>query len=109
MFIARSFDINKPGAEIKNLVGGILGGALKQGKLKVNDEIEIKPGIRIEKEGKEHWIQIKTKITGIKAGGKSLKEVTPGGSMGILTNLDPSMVKSDNLSGNLAGHPRQIL
>jgi len=103
LFIARSFDVNKPGTEIKDLVGGIIGGALKQGKLKVGDEIEIKPGIRIEKDGKEKWIEIKTKISDIKAGGKSAKEITPGGSAGILTTLDPSIVKSDNLTGNIAG------
>src|SRR3989344_1744045 len=33
-FIARSFDVNKPGTEIKNLVGGVLGGSIKQGILK---------------------------------------------------------------------------
>src|SRR3989338_1287345 len=43
-FIARSFDINKPGEEIEDLQGGVLGGALKQGKLKVNDKVEISPG-----------------------------------------------------------------
>ena len=43
MFVARSFDINKPGLEIDKLVGGILGGALKEGELKINDKIEIIP------------------------------------------------------------------
>ena len=45
MFIVRSFDVNKPGTEIKNLKGGVLGGALVQGELKINDEIELRPGI----------------------------------------------------------------
>jgi len=31
--VARSFDINKPGTDIKNLHGGVLGGILKKGKL----------------------------------------------------------------------------
>ncbi len=44
MYIARSFDINKPGTDIDKLVGGILGGALIQGVLKKGDEIEIRPG-----------------------------------------------------------------
>ena len=48
--IARSFDINKPGTLIKDLKGGVLGGALKQGTIKLQDEIEIKPGQKIEKE-----------------------------------------------------------
>ena len=41
--MARSFDVNRPGADIEKLQGGVLGGALKQGRLKVNDIIEIKP------------------------------------------------------------------
>ena len=41
--IARSFDINKPGTKINDLKGGVLGGILKQGTLKIGDEIEIKP------------------------------------------------------------------
>ena len=52
LFIARSFDVNKPGSKINDLVGGVLGGSLKQGKLKIGDKIEIKPGIRSEKGGK---------------------------------------------------------
>ena len=33
MFVARSFDINKPGTEPQKLTGGVIGGALKEGKL----------------------------------------------------------------------------
>ncbi len=47
--VARSFDINKPGSKIEKLKGGVLGGILKQGKLKDGDEMEIKPGLRIKK------------------------------------------------------------
>ncbi len=102
-FIARSFDVNRPGTEIDNLIGGVLGGALKEGKLKVNDELEIRPGYRIEREGKVQWKSVFTKITGLKTGGSLAKEISPGGSIGILTELDPSVVKSDSLTGNVAG------
>jgi translation initiation factor 2 subunit 3 len=108
MFIARSFDINKPGLDIKNLVGGVLGGTLKQGILKVGDEIEIKPGIKKEEYGKTFWRPIITKITGIKVSGQNVKEVAPGGSIGILTSLDPYLTKSDGLTGNLAGHKGKL-
>ena len=37
--VARSFDINKPGTTPDKLNGAVLGGALKQGTLKVGDEI----------------------------------------------------------------------
>ena len=103
MFAARSFDINKPGTEIKNLAGGVIGGALKQGILKINDEIELRPGMSTEKEGKKIYYPIFTKIVGIKTGGTSVKEVHPGGSIGILTQLDPSFVKADSLTGNIVG------
>ncbi|MAG50761.1 translation initiation factor IF-2 subunit gamma [archaeon] len=108
MYIARSFDINKPGSKIEDIVGGVLGGALMQGKLKVKDKIELKPGIKIEKEGKEKWEPILAEITDLKTGGISVKEIVPGGSIGVLTKLDPSIVKSNNLVGNVVGHPDKL-
>jgi len=105
IFIARSFDINKPGTQIDNLVGGVLGGVLKQGKLKVNDKIEIKPGLKKEREGKIHYVSIIADVVALKTGGLDVKEVSPGGSFGLLTNLDPSLVKSDSLTGNIVGLP----
>ncbi|MCD4666919.1 translation initiation factor IF-2 subunit gamma [archaeon] len=97
--VARSFDINKPGSEIEKLVGGVVGGVLKQGSLKVNDEIEIKPGIKTD-EKQEHK-SVTTKIIAIKSGKDNINEANPGGSIALLTTLDPSIVKSDSLSGNL--------
>ncbi len=103
MFVARSFDINRPGILPKDLQGGILGGSLKQGILKVGQEIEIKPGRDIQEKNQQVWKPITTKITGLKSGGASVKEVSPGGSIGILTSLDPAIVKSDQLAGAIVG------
>ena len=103
MLVARSFDINKPGAKIKNIVGGVLGGSLKQGKLKLGDEIEIKPGHSVEEKNQKIWKSIITKITGLKTGNINVDEIKPGGSVGVLTSLDPSVVKSDALVGNVVG------
>ncbi len=100
-FIARSFDINKPGSKIKDVVGGVLGGALSQGVLKVGDKIEMRPGYDKDSHGKKVWHPIITTITGIKTGGVSVDKIRPGGSVGILTELDPSIVKSDKLTGNV--------
>ncbi len=101
--IARSFDINKPGTKIENIRGGVLGGALKQGRLKINDEIEIKPGISEKKENQLIYRTIKTKILSIYKGKYPIKEATPGGSLALETELDPILTKSDNLSGCIAG------
>jgi len=103
MFVARSFDINPPGSDPANMRGGILGGALKQGKLIINDEIEIKPGRSLEKGGKKLWEPITTKIVGLITGGYPVKEIFPGGSVGVMTMLDPAIVKSDSLTGSVIG------
>lgn len=103
LLIARSFDINKPGSEIEKIKGGVLGGSLKQGSLKIKEKIEIKPGKKIEKQGKITWEPIKTEIVSLKTGGEDVTELTPGGNVAILTKLDPGIVKADNLTGNVAG------
>ena len=102
-FIARSFDINRPGIDIEDLSGGVLGGALKQGVFHEGDEIEIRPGLGIEREGKKQWYSLTTTILGMHSGGHLMKEVHPGGSFGIMTALDPYYVKADSLTGNVVG------
>lgn len=101
MLIARSFDINKPGTPPKKIVGGVLGGSLIQGTLKVGDEIEILPGIK----NGDSYKPIKTKVEGLVAGKEKVKESHPGGLIGISTLLDPSITKSDGLSGRTLSKP----
>jgi len=106
MYIARSFDVNKPGAEIEKLVGGVLGGSLIQGNLKVGDEIEIRPGI--SKSEKSPPMPITSKIIGLHEGKESYQEVSPGGLIGLSTLLDPSITKADGLVGNVIGLPGKL-
>ncbi|MBI2661819.1 translation initiation factor IF-2 subunit gamma, partial [Candidatus Woesearchaeota archaeon] len=108
MLIARSFDINKPGIKPSELVGGVLGGSLRQGVLKANDQIEIKPGRKVKEKNKDVWKPIRTTIASINSGGLDLEHACPGGSIGIMTALDPSIVKSDQLTGSLAGLPGKL-
>lgn len=108
MLVARSFDINKPGTKIKDITGGVLGGTLKQGILHVGDDIEIKPGHDVKERNKTVWYPLKTTITGLKSGGADTKELGPGGSIGIMTSLDPAIVKSDSLAGSVAGLPGKL-
>jgi len=99
--IARSFDINKPGTEIKNLKGGVLGGILRKGKLKVGNEIEIKPGLSIKKANQQIYETLTTKILSLHKGNQLVKEVSPGASISIETELDPFLTKADSLTGCL--------
>lgn len=100
--IARSFDINKPGTQIENLKGGVLGGILKQGKLKVDDEIEIKPGLIVKKHNQTEYQTLTTKILSLHKGDKSVKEILSGASISIETELDPYLTKTDSLTGCIA-------
>ncbi len=99
--VARSFDINKPGTTIEKLNGGVLGGILKKGKLKVGDEIEIKPGLSIKKANQQTYETLTTKIFSLYKGSDSVKEVLPGVSISIETELDPFLTKTDSLTGCL--------
>jgi translation initiation factor 2 subunit 3 len=103
MLVARSFDITKPGAKPEELKGGVLGGALIQGELKISQEIEIKPGYKVEKHGRTMWEPLHTKIISIKTGMQDIETARPGGSIAIMTDLDPSVVKSDQLTGSIVG------
>ena len=108
MYIARSFDINKPGFNPKELKGGVIGGSLLKGILKKNDKIEIAPGREISIEGKKTIEPIITKIDSLFTGGKSVNEAKPGGLLAIGTNLDPSRTKSDSYSGKVVGHQHKL-
>ncbi|PIU29626.1 translation initiation factor IF-2 subunit gamma [Candidatus Woesearchaeota archaeon CG07_land_8_20_14_0_80_44_23] len=108
MLVARSFDINKPGSDPLKMQGGVLGGTLKQGKLKVGDEIEMSPGRRVEKEGKVQWIPLRTKIISMVTGGVDVPELRPGGSIGVMVSLDPAVVKADGLAGAIVGLPGKL-
>ena len=101
-YIARSFDINKPGTKIEDLHGGILGGALKQGVLRIGDKIEIKPGYSYKKHNTYEYKTLKSKIISMKKGDYSITEAKPGGSLAIETELDPTLSKADALSGGVA-------
>lgn len=108
MYIVRSFDINKPGTPIEELSGGVIGGTILQGKFKVDEEIEIRPGIREQKEGRTVYEPIFTRIVSLHVGGERLKEVQCGGLVGVGTLLDPSLTKADGLTGNLVGKPDML-
>ncbi len=105
-FVARSFDINKPGAEPKKMVGGVLGGTLRQGVLKPDQEIAILPGYEIAE--KKQWKPLTTTIMSLMSGGTKTEQIVPGGSVGILTKLDPAVVKSDKLVGSVVGLPGKL-
>jgi translation initiation factor 2 subunit 3 len=105
MLVARSFDINRPGTTWEHLSGGVLGGSLTQGKLDVDDDIELRPGREVEEGGQTEWQAVETTVRSLQAGGDAVEEATPGGLLGVGTGLDPAVTKGDALAGQVAGPP----
>ena len=98
-YVARSFDINRPGTPAKDLKGGVIGGSVIQGIFREGDEIDMKPGFKAG----EKWVELETKIIEINQSGQKISEAGPGGLVALQTDLDPSITKSDSLSGSIAG------
>jgi translation initiation factor 2 subunit 3 len=106
MYVLRSFDVNRPGADVKSLVGGVLGGSLVKGELRAGDEIEISPGVAEEKTGR--YMPILTKVASLGTGAGMTDKVGPGGLIALGTALDPRLTKADVLVGNLVGKPGSL-
>ncbi len=114
MLAARSFDVNRPGTLPEDLKGGVLGGSIARGTIKVGDRIEIRPGLkRRGKDKKIEYIPITTTVASVVVGTRTLTDKAgPGGLVAIGTLLDPSMTRSDNLAGSIIsaeGHSPEIL
>lgn len=105
MYIVRSFDVNKPGANIDKLIGGVIGGSIIRGRFKVGDDIEIRPGINIsDNPKKDEYVPTITHIMSMNNGEDQVESAIAGGLTGIATMIDPSFVKADNLVGRVVGH-----
>jgi translation initiation factor 2 subunit 3 len=103
--VARSFDINRPGTTADRLMGGVVGGSLSQGRLHVEDDLEIRPGREVEEGGQSEYRPVETTVRSLQAGGADVAEASPGGLIGVGTGLDPSLTKGDALAGQVAGPP----
>ena len=101
MYVARSFDVNRPGTRPRDLRGGVLGGSLLQGRITLGEEIEIRPGRSGGTNGGSE--SLSTKVTSIVSGGQEWDELRPGGLAALGTSLDPSLAKGDGLTGRLIG------
>jgi len=106
MYVSRSFDVNRPGAKINEIKGGVLGGSVVQGVVKLGDEIEIKPGI-VRKEGAKPT-PIVCIVQSLMEESESLESAKAGGLIAIGTTLDPSLSKADSLVGSVIGRKGEV-
>lgn len=100
--VVRSFDINKPGTPFEEMVGGVAGGTLIRGVLRVGEEVEIRPGnIQRQTNNEVKITQLFTKIVSLQAENNNLIYAVPGGLIGVGTKLDPFLTKKNNLVGRV--------
>jgi translation initiation factor 2 subunit 3 len=104
MMVIRSFDVNKPGAEIEDLKGGVAGGSILHGVIKLGDEIEIRPGIVTrDEQGNIKCTPIFSRIVTLNSENNELKYAVPGGLIGVGTRIDPTLCRADRLVGFVLG------
>ena len=108
MYVARSFDINRPGSRPNKLRGGIIGGSVVKGQFSVGDDILIAPGRRIQEGSKTRWEPINTVIESVQGGGLDLDTIHAGGLCGVATPMDPNVTKADDLSGQVMARQGEL-
>ncbi|CAF3845499.1 unnamed protein product [Rotaria magnacalcarata] len=104
LIVIRSFDVNKPGAEVEELKGGVAGGSILKGVLKIGQEIEVRPGIvSKDNEGRLQCRPLLSKIVSLYAELNDLAYAVPGGLIGVGTKIDPTLCRADRLVGQVLG------
>ncbi|XP_059166356.1 eukaryotic translation initiation factor 2 subunit 3, Y-linked-like [Physella acuta] len=104
LIVIRSFDVNKPGCEVDDILGGVAGGSILRGVLKVNQEIEVRPGVvSRDQDGKLTCRPILSKIISLYAEQNDLQYAVPGGLIGVGTKMDPTLCRGDRLVGQVLG------
>lgn len=101
MVVIRSFDVNKPGAGVDELKGGVAGGSILQGVFKVGMEVEIRPGIITRDPTTGHCTcrPLRSRIVSLLAEQNQLQFAVPGGLIGVGTLVDPALCRADRLLG----------
>ena len=104
LIVIRSFDVNKPGAEVDELKGGVAGGSILTGVLKIGMEVEIRPGIVTkDSQGRNKCKPIFSRIMSLHAENNLLNFAVPGGLIGVGTRIDPTLCRADRLVGQVLG------
>ncbi|CAD7680025.1 unnamed protein product [Nyctereutes procyonoides] len=88
--VIRSFDVNKPGCEVDDLKGGIAGGSILKGVLKIVMESSC---VNQSFPKLYHFLQNKN----------DLRYAAPGGLIGVGTQIDPTLCRADRMVGQVLG------
>lgn len=109
MIVIRSFNINKPGIDINNLCGGVIGGSILHGRIDVGTDVELRPGYYYENEATSlssstcrwKYKPLRAKVLSINSENNKLKYAIPGGLIGVQLDIDPALTSNDGLVGQV--------
>ena len=89
---------------MEDLKGGVAGGSILRGVLKLGQEIEIRPGlVSKDGEGKLTCKPIYSRILSLFAEQNDLSYAVPGGLIGVGTKVDPTLCRADRMVGQVLG------
>ena len=109
MIVIRSFDVSKSGESAVSVKGGVAGGSIMQGIMRVGQKIEIRPGLIYQRPNAETgeteflYKPLQTTIVSLLSEKTSLQMAIPGGLIGVGTKLDPALTKQNRLVGQVIG------
>lgn len=109
LVVIRSFDVNKPGEEVEHLQGGVAGGTIVKGVLRVGQKVEVLPGVVVRRANEPvRSTAVRTVVRSLQAEENTLLYAVPGGLIGVGTNIDPTITRGDRLVGNVIGQEGQL-
>ena len=86
------------------LKGGVAGGSILKGILRIGDAIEVRPGIVSKKaDGTVKCTPLLSKVVSLYAEQNDLNYAVPGGLIGVGTKIDPTLTRADRLVGHVLG------
>jgi translation initiation factor 2 subunit 3 len=103
LIVIRSFDVNKPGTPVDALTGGVAGGSILRGVLRLGQDVEIRPGIVTKDSGHTRCTPIFSRVASLHAEANNLQFAVPGGLIGVGTRIDPTLCRADRLVGQVLG------
>lgn len=118
MLVIRSFDVNRPGGmgskggtDVRKIKGGVIGGSIMRGHLRVGDRLVVIPGkcqrlTKVQKEENEteadfSYTPIRCVVRSIQSEKNDMDLAIAGGLLGIQTSVDPAHTRNDGMTGSI--------
>lgn len=104
MYIVRSYNVNRPNVELENMVGAVIGGTIIKGAIAVGDQVEIRPGVIVTRNGKRCIQPLISRVTSLQSDKNKMQVAIPGGLIGVNLSLYAGLANKDRLKGQVVGH-----